>query len=381
VEKVFQLKNPGFIIRNAHQMSENKTLNKKKIILLGPYPPPYGGVATFNQTLSSHLKPYNALIWAHSSAPPNETNIRHFNQSILKIIQILIQDGRRATILDSSVFLLDWPNKAFILILFLIKPFLKCRWIKMVHSGTLPSRFSRFSFTQNLFFRLATSLIDEYITVNEELNHWLTNTLDKREKISTIPSLLPPPPDFFSGSLPPQIKEGLASYSKIIVSIGLFLPNYGFKQTIEALEALRNNKKLNIGLVLIEGTSAIDPEYKNAVLENRDWIKVYTDIPQPQVLQFLQLADAYVRATLEESYGLSKIEALWSGTPVVSTPQGETRGMTLFDRDNPEEMAQAIEGVLSKPNHKELQETAELFKREAWGNLNSYLMHLGLDHE
>jgi glycosyltransferase involved in cell wall biosynthesis len=181
--------------------------------------------------------------------------------------------------------------------------------------------------------------------------------------------------------LPPQIKEELSSYSKLIVSIGLFLPNYGFKQTIEGIETLRNNRNLDIGLVLIEGTSAIDTQYREAVLKNRDWVKVYTDIPQSQVIQLLQMADVYVRATLEESYGLSKIEALWSGTPVASTRQGETRGMTLFDRENPEQMIQAIEVVLLKPDRKEVHENAELFKKEAKINLNSYLLHLGLTHE
>jgi len=362
-------------------MKENKRPHQKKIILMGPYPPPYGGVATFNQTLHDHLEPHGALIWAHTSQAPTEPHIRHFNQNIIKTIQILIQDGRKATILDSSVFLLDWPNKVIIVILLLLKPFLKCRWIKVVHSGTLPSRFSRFSRTQKFFFRLATSLIDEYVTVNEELNHWLANALNHKGKISIIPSLLPPSPATFSGSLPPQIKEELSSYSKLIVSIGLFLPNYGFKQTIEGIETLRNNRKLDIGLILIEGTSAIDPQYKKAVLKNRDWIKVYTDIPQPEVIQLLQMADVYVRATLEESYGLSKIEALWSGTPVVSTRQGETRGMTLFDRDNPEQMVQAIEVVLLKPDWKEVHENAELFKKEAKNNLNSYLIHLGITHE
>ena len=351
------------------------------IIILGPYPPPYGGVATFNQTLQKHLESHGVLIWAHTSQPPTEPGIRHFNRNIFKVIQILIQDGRRATILDSSVFLLDWPNKLLILTLLLLKPFLKCRWIKVVHSGTLPSRFSRFSCIKKFFFRLATSLIDEYITVNQELNHWLASVVHAKDKISMIPSLLPPSSSTSPDSLLPQINEEFSSYSKLVVSIGLFLPNYGFKQTIEALEFLRENKKMNIGLVLIEGTSAIDPQYKRATLDNRDWIKVYTDIPQSQVMQLLKKADTYVRATREESYGLSKIEALWSGTPVASTRQGETRGMTLFDRDNPKQMAQAIEEVLLKPDLKEVREYAELYIREAKKNLNSYLIHLGLAHE
>lgn len=348
---------------------------------MGPYPPPYGGVATFNQTLYDHLEPHGALIWAHTSQPPAETHARHFNQNIFKTIQLLIQDGRGATILDSSIFLLDWPNKKLILILLLLKPFLKCRWIKMVHSGTLPSRFSRFSRTQRFFFRLATLLIDEYITVNEELKKWLTGTLKRTNNIHIIPSLLPQPSKMFAAALSPDIKKELSECSKLIVSIGAFLPNYGFQEIIEAVETIRNKSELKPTLVLLEVTFATDAEYKMSILKNRDWIKVYTDVPQSQVFQIMKLSNVFVRATSEESYGLSKIESLWCGTPVASTRQGETRGMTLFDRENPEQMVQTIEDVLLKPDRKEVQKYAELFKKEARKNLDSYLIHLDIPHE
>lgn len=362
-------------------MKENNRLKKKRIILLGPYPPPYGGVATFNQTLYEHLEPHGAIIWAHTTQPPTESHVRHFNLNIFKTIQILVQEGRRATILDSSVFLLDWPNKKLILILFILKPFLKCRWIKMVHSGILPNRFSRFSRTQRFFFHLATSLIDEYITVNDELSKWLTRTLKQKENIHVIPSLLPHSAKMFTATLSPDIKKELLGCPQLIISIGAFLPNYGFKEIIEAVETIRNNSDLKPTLVLLEVTFATDAEYKRNILKNRDWTIVYTDIPQPQVFQILKLGNVFVRATSEESYGLSKIESLWCGTPVASTRQGETRGMVVFDKESPAQMEQTIENLLLDPGLDQIQRYAELFKNEARQNLDCYLTHLGLAHE
>ncbi len=362
-------------------MRENKSLDKKRIILMGPYPPPYGGVATFNQTLYDHLEPHGALIWAHTSQPPTEPHIRHFNQNIFKTIQMLIQNGRRATVLDSSVFLLDWPNKKFILILLLLKPLLKCRWIKIIHSGTLPKRFPRFSRTQRFFFRLATLLIDEYIVVNKELKKWLTGTLKRTDNIHIIPSLLPQPSKMFSAALSPDTKKELSECPKLIVSIGAFLPNYGFQEIIEAVEIIRNKSELKPTLVLLEVTFATDAEYKISILENRDWIKVYTDIPQSQVFQIMKLSNVFVRATSEESYGLSKIESLWCGTPVASTRQGETRGMAVFDKENIGQMTRTIESILLNPALDQVQKYAELFKKEAWKNLDSYLIHLDIPHE
>jgi len=350
-------------------------------IILGPYPPPYGGVATFNTTLFDNLKPKGAVFWTYNLTTLKDSTVKNFGRNIFEMIRMLITDARKATILDSSTFLLDWPNKKLILILFLLKPLLKCRWIKIVHDGALPSRYLEFSRTKKFFFRLATSLIDEYITVNKKLQQWLTDTLKKENPIQLISSLLPQSSNVFLTPLHQNIKKELSPYPKLIISIGAFVPNYGFREIIQTVDAIRSKSNFKPALILLEGTFAIDPEYKRTILKNRDWIKVYTDISQSQVFQLLKLSDVFVRATSVESYGLSKIESLWCGTPVASTDQGETRGMILFDRENPEQMIQIIEEILSNPDLKRVQENAEYFTLEARKNLNSYYRHLGLTDE
>jgi glycosyltransferase involved in cell wall biosynthesis len=293
----------------------------------------------------------------------------------------MFRDARRATILDSSGHLLEGPNKFLILIFLILKPFLRFRIIKVFHVGSLPSSFAKFSPSKKLFFHISTRLIDEYITVNRELCYWLVNDIKIKTKPTVISSLLPPVEEPSSTDTPFPIEEELSSYSHLITSTGLFISNYGFKEIADAVESLRKSTKKNIGLILIEGTVQNDSTYREKVIKRRDWIKVYTDIPQAQVMSLLKASNLFVRATTKESYGLSKIESLWSGTPVLSTNQGEVRGMTIIDKSNPNQVLQRIEAALNNSEPEKLEYYSQIFKEEALNNLNSYLQLLNLPNE
>jgi glycosyltransferase involved in cell wall biosynthesis len=135
------------------------------------------------------------------------------------------------------------------------------------------------------------------------------------------------------------------------------------------VESIRRESGLNIGLLLIEGSFAHDEDYKSEVMQQRDWIIVLRDIPHSQVLQILKRSDVFVRGVAFESYGLSRVEALWSGAPVVATSVGETRGMLLYDFGNEEELIQQIKKALFNPFSEDIKVWGDYFSREANHNL------------
>ena len=218
----------GTVITSDNRKMRGNALSKRKsIILLGSYPPPFGGIPTFNQTLFSHLKPWGALIWAKSSQNLQDPQATPLDSNPVRMVQNLIRDAKKAIILDSSFFFLEAPNKILILIFLLLKPFLKFRFIKILHSGRTQSLHSKFSFIKKIFFRCSLFLIDEYITVNRNLYDWLADDIKVKRDITIIPSLLPLPEKIFSENLDPGIQKELSRYSHLITSIGLFVPNYG----------------------------------------------------------------------------------------------------------------------------------------------------------
>src|SRR4030095_10597496 len=86
-----------------------------------------------------------------------------------------------------------------------------------------------------------------------------------------------------------------------------------------------------------------DESYRDEVLCGRDWITVLEKIPNPEIYEILRLSDVFVRAFADESYGISRVEALWCGLPVIATRAGETRGMLLYDFGDVEQLVNQLE--------------------------------------
>src|SRR5256885_5469717 len=55
------------------------------------------------------------------------------------------------------------------------------------------------------------------------------------------------------------------------------------------------------------------------------WITVLEDVSNDDVFPILKSSDVFVRGNVEEGYGISRVEAIWCGVPVVATNVGETR--------------------------------------------------------
>ena len=111
----------------------------------------------------------------------------------------------------------------------------------------------------------------------------------------------------------------------------------------------------------------------------RDWITVLEQVPNPEIYQILKRSDVFVRAFADESYGISRIEALWCGIPVVATRAGETRGMLLYDFGDVEQLVNQLQAVLLYPVLEETNPWAERYRREAEQNLQAMAKVLGVE--
>ena len=84
----------------------------KKVILLGPLPPPYGGVSVYMSALYAHLKADGVRMWAlHGNEGDRDEQTTPIRHRRLGIIPALIRRGRGARILDTTHFHLEYPNK------------------------------------------------------------------------------------------------------------------------------------------------------------------------------------------------------------------------------------------------------------------------------
>jgi glycosyltransferase involved in cell wall biosynthesis len=354
----------------------------KRIILFGPLPPPYGGVAIYMQALVAHLRGPNIRVWTYGGAKPEDAGVRFIAHRRLGTFRALLAEGRRARILDASHFHLEYPSPILLPLWLMLKRLLGFEWYKNIHDGSLPKRYAQFGRIQRWLFHRAVDAVDEFVVVSAELQHWLREDINVRQPIIIVPGLLPKPPGGASAELSSATEKLIQPYlahSKRICSIGVFFPSYGFRDVAEAVEELRERTGQDIGLLFLDGGFICDENYRDEVLWERDWITVLEKVPNPETHHLLKRSDVFVRAFADESYGISRIEALWCGIPVVATRAGETRGMLLYDFGEVEQLVNQLQAVLLYPVLEEKNPWSERYRREAEQNLQAIAKVLGVE--
>ena len=349
-------------------------MSKRKAIIFGPLPPPYGGVSVYLSYLIRHLRVagLDLRMWAvlgdRDSKAPNVRYIRHRR---LGVIPALIREGSGSRILDATHFHLEYPHPLLLPVWLVLKFVLGFEWFKNVLDGSLPERYDRFGLVDRMLFRLAVRNVDQFIVVSEDLERWLRDMIGITRPVHVVPCLVPPP---HGTDLPPraEIENALSSWSsrpRRVCSIGVFIPTYGFLHAAEAVENLRRETGEDIGLALLDGTFAQDEEYRERVLKGRDWITVLENVPNPNVYEILGRSDCLVRGFGQESYGISRVEALWAGIPVVATTAGETRGMLTYEFGDVEALTSQIKKALFDKPSADIQYWSTQFRREADENV------------
>jgi glycosyltransferase involved in cell wall biosynthesis len=355
----------------------------RKVVLFGPLPPPYGGVSVYMSALFEHLKDNGVRMWAlygdDTDRPSGITFVKHRR---LGIIRALFREGRGARILDATHFHFEYPNKILLPAWLAFKFLLGFEWHKNVHDGSLPTRYPDFTAVQRMLFGLAARQVDEFVVVSDALRHWLRDEIKVTQRITVIPSLLPIPPDYLDRALSPELETQVAPFLRSprrVCAIGVFIEIYGFAHVVEAVEKLRTETGDDIGLVLVDGMFARDESYRELTLIGRDWITVLESVPNLDVYQILKRSHVFVRAFGHESYGISRVEAIWCGVPVVATRAGETRGMLTYDFGDVEELTRQLRRAIQDQPANDIAESAKLFQREAEQNLEALKRTLKVD--
>lgn len=345
----------------------------KRTFLIGPYPPPYGGVSVFVYLLHKFLLregiDCKLKIIRQQSNQEEEHVVPKFG-SIFRHFHMLTKTDK---CVDSGSFYLEyrsgWAPFAWMLLKFL-KRF---HWIKIIHDSSLPSRYEKYQFGRKLLVRYLMRHVDEFVVISEELFKWLKYTIRVKQKVHLIKSLLPIQDDEAFVLLPREIEQRLAQHTKLVCSIGVFTPEYGFEHIAKAIEMVRWDSGQDIGLLLIDGGFVLEnvSEYKNKVVQNRGWIAVLEGIPHQEVLEILKRCDVFVRGVAFESYGVSRVESILCGTPVIATPMGETKGMLIYEYGDVPALITNLKQVLFQESPDKTSFWAAHFKREAEANLRS----------
>src|ERR1051325_7017283 len=107
----------------------------RKVVLLGPYPPPYGGVSIYISNLFDMLRNRGIRLWTYGDRELKDEHARFMKDKRLEIVPLLIREGKGKRIVDSTHFLVEYPS-LLVFVWVILKLLLRFEWFKVIHDGS-----------------------------------------------------------------------------------------------------------------------------------------------------------------------------------------------------------------------------------------------------
>ncbi len=319
-----------------------------EIWILGSYPPPHGGVATFVKNLHNNFLHDRVKHHMIICSDRNRKGMELLEADVLPYFFQMSQITKNSTVIDSCNIFLEYPEpinckKKFVIWNFLVKR-KKITWIKIFHDGTLPYRYKDFGCLEKFILKHSLKNMEKVLTVDNSIRNWLVKDVGYKGEVRIIKSILPR--KYEKCYLPSNIRAFIETYQYIIVSVGTCKKEYGFQDIIAALNLLPQEYKKDTGVILIDGNfSAKDRDYqknRNKFARIKNVLLLSKGVDNDMVYSIMKASTVFVRGVLFESYGISRIEAILAGIPVIATNVGETRGMNIYESGDIEKLSQLI---------------------------------------
>lgn len=349
-----------------------KTRDIRKIILFGPWPPPYGGVSVHMKDLYENLRHAGSSVSILAFGDfTTVNNVKKFeflplHKYLWALAKTLLVASSHDIVHKHSV-LTAYPSghEKHIQVFRNFIKYKKIKWVETIHDETLISRYPTFSKETKSRFPVYLSEAFKIITVNDKLKDFLISIGISKNKIEVISSLLPVQPPPAKVKMPLETEKFINTHHPVISTSGAFSPLYDIKTIVQAFIDILHSFP-EAGLIIIQSGFTKDEVYERQILtlasQRTDSILRVKDIERENVLQIMKASDLFIRGVKEESFGISKIEAIFMGTPVISTPAGETKFMDLYDFGNADRLAEITAAVLSKG--KQHNNEAQVFYRK-----------------
>jgi glycosyltransferase involved in cell wall biosynthesis len=318
-------------------------VNKRniKVLLIGDYPPPYGGIAIHVQSLSNALNEncfdYEIFNIGESRKEKNSSYISVYNGFDLLLKLMIYRPGASHMHLHTN----GHNEKSWILIFFcgLFASLLGLNRILTIHSGMAPDFLNnRVTFFKRLFIRLSLAFYKKVICVNREIADAAAKFSKRKSTFVLIPAFIAIG-TIEEVSIPERAMGFIDAHCPIVCAVVLFSPEYGIELLIEAIRNIKEYSN-EIGLIIIGGGKRSE-RYLNLEIESGldRSLLVMEELPPTSCLSIMSAADLFVRPSITDGDSISVREALSIGIPVLASgasPRPE--GTILFKKGNLEDL-------------------------------------------
>lgn len=350
-----------------------------RVLQLGPYPPPHGGVQTNLVAIHRHLQRRGipALvvnITRHRKAPTSDVRYPRNAAELLGLLLKLPYDVVHLHVGGH----LSARLVALALVCCLVPG---ARAILTFHSGgyarSRAARGARPASLRGFVLRR----FDRLIGVNREIVELFHRFGVPAGRTRLIPPYAPAVSDGPAAGPPASVRAFLAAHRPRLLTVGLLEPEYDLPLQIEALGALR--RRLPGAGLVIAGAGSLEGALRALVARSPHGSHVLLcgDLDHEAVLGLMRECDLFLRTTRYDGDAVSVREALDAGLPVVATDNGmRPPGVDLIPVGDAAALVEAVarglergrgEPVVPEPDDRNLEAVVDVYRealagRSAW---------------
>lgn len=311
-----------------------------RVLLLGPYPPPHGGVQTnlvairdFLRGRGIHCSVINLTRFRRADADDV-----YYPRSALEVLRLLLR-------LPYGIIHLHIGGEVTLRLLVLglcccLMP--GARTVLTLHSGGYPSSRKGTAARRWTMRGFVFRRFDRIIGVNEEIVRMFRQFGVRSDRIRLIP------PHSIAGGfpqarLPEAMERFFDAHRPVLLTVGWLEPEYDLALQIDALAQVRRRFP-SVGLIIV-GYGSMERELRSHIQSKpyAEDVLLCGDLPHPVTLAAIARSDLFLRTTLFDGDSISVREALHLGTPVVATDNGmRPEGVVLIPPSSAAALCDAI---------------------------------------
>jgi len=319
-----------------------------KVLQIGPYPPPYGGVQTNLVAIRSFLRKRGipcAVINVTRHRKPEADNV-YYPETPAQVVQLLARldcdliHQHIGGLLTNRILALGLACT--------LRPGAKA--VMTFHSGGFPSMPEGQALGPNSFAGFVFRRFDGLIGVNDEIMGFFAKMRVRDNRARLIPPHAFISEEGSAASIPEPLATFLSEHDPLLLSAGQLEPEYDLALQIDAIAQLR--KKFPRAGLAILGSGSLERELRSKIeaQPGSEHILLAGDVPHAATMAAMSRSRIVLRTTLYDGDAISVREALHVGTPVIASDNGmRPPGVHLVPKCDLDALLRAIEEVLAKP--------------------------------
>lgn len=326
-----------------------------RVVQLGPYPPPHGGVQTHIVALRARLlkEGIACAVINITAAPESGTEGVHYPRSAPALVRRLL--GLRPEIVH--LHLGGHLSNRLLALAGVCTTVPGSHSVLTFHSGGYPSSPDGRTAGAATLRGGILRRFDRIIAVNEEQVRMFHSFGCRPDRVRLIPPHARPDQqpggeiDSNGRPLPPpEFRDFFSRHDPVFVSVGLLEPEYDLARQMDSLARVRAFAP-NAGLVVI-GSGSLEEELRQHLEQSpaREHIRLCGDVPHEGTMRVIGASRLLLRTTLHDGDSISVREALALGTPVLATDTGmRPAGVQLVPIGDTEGLVSGIRAALDAP--------------------------------